>query len=226
MPWTCSTSRACVSPSSKASYATLLSLCVTALLGGCTAFQEQRPQERPVIVNTAAEDVARTYLETMKGLAAGDPGRRADIFYEVEREYTRSPTTTNTLRYAAALVTPGHPAAKLPEGKKLLETLLANPERMSASERTLAAVLLYETDEQLRLASENRRLLDTLDSRTRSHVGAEKRVLAQQEENARLRRELADAQQKLDAVKEIEKSIIERSPATPATRDPSPGRDK
>jgi hypothetical protein len=223
MPWPLPTSRDGFDTSSaRILCAAVVALCVSALLAGCAAFETPRPQEKPIVVNTSIEDTPRTYLETMNGLATSDPGRQADIFYEVERDYTRSPTTTNTLRYAAALVTPGHPAARLPEGKRLLETLLANPERMSASERTLASVLLYETSEHLRLAAENRRLLETIDARNRTQAAADKRTQAQLEETARLRRELADAQQKLDAVKEIEKSIIERSPNTPAAREPAP----
>jgi hypothetical protein len=199
----------------------IAALVLVCCLAACAALEPERPQEKPIIVATSVDEGPRTYLETMNGLAASDPARQADIFYEVEHDYTRAPTTTNTLRYAAALATPGHPAAKLTEGKKLLETLLATPERMSASERTLAAVLLHETNENLKLAAENRRLLETLDYRGRTQANSEKRVQAQADENARLRRELADAQQKLDAVKEIERTIIERSPTPPGGRDPT-----
>jgi len=178
--------------------------------------------DKPIVVSTSIDEGPRLYLEIMNGLGESEPARQADIFYEVEREYTKAPTTTNTLRYAGALVTAGHSAAKPTEGKKLLETLLANPERMSASERTLAAVLLHETNERLKLAAENRRLLETLDDRSRTQANSEKRVQAQVEENARLRRELANAQQKLDAIKEIERTIIERSPTPSSGRDPTP----
>ncbi|MGH8185148.1 MAG: hypothetical protein ACREUC_01185 [Steroidobacteraceae bacterium] len=164
----------------------------------------------------------RGYLDTMDGLGSPDPARQADVFYEVEREYTRAPTTASTLRYAAALVTPDHPATSPSEGKRLLETLLATPERMTQEERTLAAVLLHETNVRLKLEAENRRLLATLDDRSRSQANSDRRVQAQLEENARLRRALADAQQKLDAIKEIERSIIERSPTPPGNRDAAP----
>jgi hypothetical protein len=197
-------------------------MCVAVALSACATLEAERPQEKPIVVATSIDEGPRTYLETMNGLASSDPARQADIFYEVERDYARAPTTTNTLRYAAALVTPGHPATKLSEGKKLLETLLASPERMSASERTLAAVLLHETNENLKLAAENRRLLETLDYRGRTQANSDKRVQAQVEENARLRRDLADAQQKLDAIKEIERTIIERSPTPPGGREPNP----
>ena len=107
-------------------------------------------------------------------------------------------------------------------GSNLLETLLATPERLTQDERTLTAVLLHETDVRLKLEAENRRLLATLDDRSRSQANSDKRIQAQIEENARLRRALAEAQQKLDAIKEIERSIIERSPTPPGNRDAAP----
>jgi hypothetical protein len=171
------------------------------------------------VVHTTTDSSVRIYLDTMDGLASADPARQADVFYEVERSFTQAPTTTSTLRYAVALVTPAHPAASPSEGKRLLETLLATPERMTQEERTLAAVLLHDTDVRLKLEAENRRLLETLDDRGRSQANSDKRVQAQLEENARLRRALAEAQQKLDAIKEIERSIIERSPTPPGNRD-------
>lgn len=166
--------------------------------------------------------IAPAYLDIMQNLSAADPARQADVFYEVERDYTRAPTTASTLRYAVALVTPGHPASSPNEGKRLLETLLATPERMTQDERTLAAVLLHETNVRLKLEAENRRLLATIDDRSRTQANSDKRIQAQIEENARLRRALAEAQQKLDAIKEIERSIIERSPTPPGNRDAAP----
>jgi hypothetical protein len=201
---------------------------VALLLQGCElAEQFRRPSEAnsaasaptepaPTSGNTAA------YLEVMSGLGTPDPARQADLFYEVEREYTRAPTTGSTLRYAVALVTPGHPASSPSEGKRLLETLLASPERLTQDERTLTAVLLHATDDKLKLEAENRRLLATLDGRGRTQANSDRRIQAQNEENARLRRALAEAQQKLDAIKEIEKSIIERSPTAPGNRDTAP----
>jgi len=190
------------------------------VMSGCQLVERlaQGPEPAaPPVVQTTDSSI-RSYLETMNGLASGDPARQADVFYEVEQDFTRAPTTSSTLRYAAALVTPAHPASSPSEGKRLLETLLATPERMTQEERTLAAVLLHETDVRLKLEAENRRLLETLDDRSRSQANSDKRVQAQLEENARLRRALAEAQQKLDAIKEIERSIIERSPTPPGNR--------
>jgi hypothetical protein len=194
-------------------------------LAGCALTDKLSNAPLPAPIMAPAQISAsglRGYLETMEGLASPDPARQADVFYEVEREYTRAPTTASTLRYAIARVTPGHPATSPQEGKRLLEALLATPERLTQEERAFATVLLNETNARLKLEAENRRLLATLDDRGRSQANSDKRVQAQVEENARLRRLLAEAQQKLDAIKEIERTIIERSPTPPGSRDANP----
>ncbi|MET0533867.1 MAG: hypothetical protein ABW171_06550, partial [Steroidobacter sp.] len=167
----------------------------TLSLHGC-AFTEKLRKEAQAIHSpnaptpqppSSSSGVAPGYLDIMNNLSTPDPARQADLFYEVEREYTRAPTTASTLRYAVALVTPGHPASSPNEGKRLLETLLATPERLTQDERTLASVLLHETNVRLKLESENRRLLATIDDRSRTQANSDKRIQAQIEENARLR---------------------------------------
>ena len=199
--------------------------CLLSALAGCALTDKIGEAPLPAPIMAPAQISAgglHAYLDTMEGLASPDPARQADVFYEVEREYTRAPTTASTLRYALARVTPGHPATSPQEGKRLLEALLATPERMTQEERAFATVLLNETNARLKLEAENRRLLATLDDRSRSQANSDKRVQAQVEENARLRRLLAEAQQKLDAIKEIERTIIERSPTPPGSRDANP----
>jgi hypothetical protein len=208
------TARRAVTP-----YAALCVLPLCALLSACDLLPQLRNEPTAVAVQAPTDDGITKYLETINGLASADPARQADVYYEAEREYTRAPTTSSTLNYAAALVTPGHPASRPLEGKRLLEALMATPERMLPAERVLVAVLLHETNERLKLEAEIRRLLATLDDRGRSQANSDKRAQAQAEEIARLRRALAEAQQKLDAIKEIERSLIERSPTPPGSRD-------
>jgi hypothetical protein len=210
--------------SSSQSNATIAALSLLALLvSGCALTDKLAPEPaaapvaQPSQVSSASG--VRGYLDTMDGLASSDPARQADVFYDVEREFTRAPTTASTLRYAVARVMPGHPNSSPSEGKRLLETLLATPERMTPEERTLAAVVLQETNARLKLEAENRRLLATLDGSNRSQANSDKRVQALLEENARLRRSLTEAQQKLEAIKQIERDIIERSPTPPGGRD-------
>ena len=129
------------------------------------------------------------------------------------------------MRYGAALVTAGHPAANLVEGKKILERLLANPERLTPAEKNLASFLVKDADARIQLQSEVRRLAATVDERTRgqANLGArlQSQVQAQSDEIARLRKQLDEAQRKLDAIKTMEKSFIERGATPPPSREPS-----
>lgn len=207
-------------------------ICASVVLGGCK-IPMPAPQDHSVApANNISQDDVSLYLQTMHDLTTGNPARQADLFYEIEREYTRAPTTTASLRYALALITPGHPAANLAEGKRILETLLALPERMLPLERTLATVMVREADARLSMEAEHRRLVATVDERVRGQANSDRRLQLQADEIARLRKELAEAKQKLDAITDIERTItIERSPSPPGSRDnsnqaqsPPPGR--
>lgn len=202
----------CIARACVAMAAALLCAC-----GGMAAREE--PRVAPV---AGGDSGMNAYLDTMRRLAAGEPAQQADVFYEVERAYLAAPTTANTMRRAIALLTPGHPSANLAEGKKLLEQLLATRERLIPAERDLASFLIKDANERLELQAEIRRLAATVDERTRRQANSDRRVTAQQEEIARLRRELDEAQKKLDAVKSIERSIIERSATPPAGRESTP----
>jgi hypothetical protein len=173
----------------------------------------------PVVAGDAG---VATYLETMNRLANSEPAQQADVFYDVERAFTGAPTTANTLRHAIALVTPGHPSSNLAEGKKLLEQLLATPERLVPAERNLAAFLVKDADARLQLQADIRRLTATVDERTRGQVGLDKRAQVQADEIAKLKRALQDAQHKLDAIISTEKSLSERSRPSATGREPSP----
>lgn len=197
----------------------VLAVSLAISLGGCTLTNQFGSAAATPTPPPPDAGPLHLYLDTMNALGNEDPARQADIFHEAEQDFTRAPTTTHTLRYALACVTPGHPAARPGEGKRLLETLLATPEHLTPEERTLAGVLLNETNTRLKLEAENRRLAATLDGQSRSQANSDKRVQAQIDENNRLRRALAEAQQKLDAIKEIERSIIERSSTPPGNRD-------
>ena len=182
--------------------------------GAAPAKTQNKPQ------SVTGEGGIPLYLETLHRLATGDPAQQADVFYEVERAYTSAPTTANTLRYAIALVAPSHPASNLAEGKKLLEQLLATPERLVQAERQLAAYLVKDAESRLQLQADVRRLTATVDERGRTQLVSDKRAQTQADEIARLKRALQEAQQKLDAIKSIENSSERNAPS--AGREPSP----
>ena len=196
------------------------------VLSGCGLFGDtpRKPTPAPVAAPPAtSEDVLKVYFQTMSALISNDPARQSDVFYEAEREYKKAPTTAAVLRYALAQMTPNHPGSNAANGKKLLETLLNNnPERLTPAERTFAGILLSQVAARLKIENEDRRAIATLEQSARTQASSDKRIIAQQaDEIARLNRALTEAKQKLEAIKEIERSSSERSPPPPGNRDNS-----
>lgn len=193
---------------------------VLPLLCGCEALVPRATPATPQVVR--AESEVQSHIDFMAAMATAGPARQVEMIEETERSYEIAPTTSNSLRFAGALGLAGHAGSNPARSAEILRTLLASPEKLTPGERTFATTLLDLVEAQLQLAAENRRLLATFDESTRAQVNFERRALAQAEENARLRKALEEAQQKLDAITDIERTIIERNVTPPANREPAP----
>lgn len=154
------------------------------------------------------------YLETMQALIDGDPVLQAEVFENAATAAEFVPTTTNRLRLALALATPGHPGADAPQAQRLLAELLAAGDTLLPEEQVLVIIHLQEVEERLILdtAARQQRERDAAEI-ARLSTDAAARLEAAQLENQRLRDELTDAQQKLDAITSIERSIRDRDGA-------------
>jgi hypothetical protein len=110
------------------------------------------------------------------------------------------------------LATPGHSGTDLDKAQNLLRDLLAQTALMTPSEVALAHVYLNSVEQQLILQSEARRLREsTVDRVDRTEEQAlAQRLAAVEAENRRLRSALADAEEKLEAITSIERSIREQ----------------
>ena len=198
---------------------------LTALLGGCEVTEDwwrmpgstERPE--PAGSNRSGVVEIDAYLDTMLLLAEGDLIDQAEIFGRVERANNVSPTTTNRLMYALALSTPGHPNSNPREAQLLLSELLATPENMVTDEHTLAEIQLLHTERYLVLQSESARLQgDAQQLARQQQSSSSRRLRALQTENKQLKDALDEANEKLDAISLIERTIID----TPTTgQDPN-----
>jgi hypothetical protein len=151
-------------------------------------------------------------LEMMSNLPKVDPARQAEIFQSAKDGADLTPTTSNRLRYALALATPGYSGTDPVAAQRQLSELLARPETLLPVERLLALVELKEVEQRLVLQAENKRMRDDA-SRDDSHdklAAINRRLAAESDENVRLRKALDEARAKLDAVTHIERSINDR----------------
>ena len=185
-------------------------------LGGCgmgDAFNRQK-NASPVQPDRAPQDLSpiAPLLEMMSNLPKVDPARQAEMFQSAKDAADLSPTTSNRLRYALALATPGYSGSDPVAAQRQLSELLARPETLLPVERLLALVELKEVEQRLILQAENKRMRDDA-SHDDSHdklVAINRRLATESDENVRLRKALDEARAKLDAVTHIERSINDR----------------
>ena len=180
-------------------------------LGGPFAREKQSAPAEPDRVPQALSPIA-PLLEMMSGLPQGDPARQAEVFQSAKDAAELTPTTSNRLRYALALATPGHSGSDPVAAQRQLSELLARPETLIPIERLLALVELKEVEQRLILQAENRRMRDDAahdDSRDKLQA-INRRLAAESDENVKLRKALDEARAKLEAVTHIERSINDR----------------
>jgi hypothetical protein len=151
-------------------------------------------------------------LEMMSNLPQGDPARQAELFQSAKDAADLTPTTSNKLKYALALATPGYSGSDPVAAQRQLSELLARPETLLPVERLLALVELKEVEQRLVLQAENKRMRDDAlhDESHDKLLAVNRRLAAESDENVKLRKALDEARAKLEAVTHIERSINDR----------------
>jgi hypothetical protein len=178
-----------------------------------------RPPPQPQHSESVAEDrdaavallLASTF-QSMQRLTQAPAAEQAELLAAARAGYERAPQGGAQLRYALLLGTPGHPGRDAPRAQTLLRQLVAQPETLAPIERAVALVELAQLDRELGLKADNERL--QADAQRGDHeravAAAQRRLQAELDENAKLRKQLEDAQAKLDAVANIERNLTDR----------------
>jgi hypothetical protein len=211
---------ACASQYPRAALTAIIALAMLALLSACAADLLGRSSQRdanpaPVVDRASASaTVITSYLDGLQKLLLAQPADQAEMVAAAQHEFELAPTPSHQLRYALILATPGHAATDQVRAQRLLAELTASPATLLPAERALAFLEQQRVDAQLQLAAENRRLQNVA-TRTQADRSNNltKRLQAELDENARLRKELDAAQAKLDAISDIERSLSERKPS-------------
>jgi len=156
--------------------------------------------------------VLEPYLQTLSDLAPGDATRQAAALAAALAAAQASATPSNTLRYALALGSAGHPGSNPVEARNLLSELLAGSPPLSAKELELANAYLREFDARVAQYAELARQREETEQKLQAQeTSADRRENALEAENARLRRALEEANRKLEAVAEMEQLLLDQS---------------
>lgn len=155
---------------------------------------------------------AESYLSEIYTLVNGDPFTQVEIFSDAKSAATLTPDPSTLLRYGLVLAAPGHAETDPQQAQSIFRELLSRIELMTPGEIALATIHLQDVEERLVLKAEARRLRA---ENTRA-AATEQRAMSQrmgkvEAENRRLRQQLSDAEQKLEAITSIERSIREQA---------------
>ncbi len=184
---------------------------LVAMTAGCAQTQEWLDGLRGAKTNESvilgAPEVGH-YIEEMYRLASGDPAAQAEIYADAESAAKLTPGPSTKLRYALALATPGYSGSNPQEAQSVFRDLLSQTELMSPAEIALASIHLKVVEEQIVLGAETRRLRS---ANSRARKTEAQRIAKVESENQLLRRSLEEAEQKLQAITSIERSIREQS---------------
>jgi hypothetical protein len=152
-----------------------------------------------------------TYLAELSELTSGDAGRQADIYDDASAAAELTPGPGSTLRLALVLATPGHAQSDPGQAVTLLREVLQQEASLTTEQRSLASVYLANAERLVSVTGEIARLRDSSAQANRAEQQSSARRIATVEaENERLRKELEDAEQKLEAITSIERSIREQ----------------
>ena len=198
-------------------------LLLAATLAGCLASTSTRnAQPLPTVDRSSTEStVISSYLDLCMRLARGSSAEQAEILANASNDYSAAPTPSRVLRYAMVLSTPGHPGHDPVVAQRLLREVLASPETLLPAERALAFLQLQQVERQQALQADVRRLQSNAERTANERIAQLQRQLkSESDESARLKRLLAEAQAKLDAIANIERSSGNGRPPQPEGRKP------
>jgi hypothetical protein len=190
---------------------------VALLLGGCAQTKQLMSGMRK---SSSSEDVgilgapeADQYLQEMYKLVAGDPATQAEIYADARSASTLTPGPSTNLRYALVLATPGHAESNAEMAQSLLRELLTQAPLMTQAEISLATIHLKSVEQLIVANSEVRRLrASTSRAAQTQEAAASARLTNVEAENRRLRQDLEEAEDKLEAITSIERSIRAQDP--------------
>ena len=187
---------------------------VVALLAGCAktkAFFTGQPEPTGDDVGILGTPSVDYYLDDMRQMASGDPASQAETFADPESGALITPGPQTNLRFALVLAVPGHPESDASQAASRLRETLAAPQLLTEGEIALASVTLRWAEELAVSQSEVRQTRASLARSAQSQQSATSRRMATLDaENQRLRQELSEAEEKLEAITSIERSIREQ----------------
>jgi len=191
-----------------------IAVSAAALLSGCGQTSDwikgriDSSASEPEILGAPEIEV---YISELGRIAGGDPAAQAEIYADAAAAAKLTPNASTNLRFGLVLAIPGHPESNPELAQSILREVLAQTILLTPAEISLAVIHLNSVERQIIANFETERLRASTSRAAQSQQQATaQRLAAAEAENRRLLGELEEAEQKLEAITSIERSIREQ----------------
>ena len=199
----------------KLTIAALASIGLVAMaLSGCSQTRDwikgrsKAETDDPAIVGAPGVEIL---VADLGQIASGDPAAQAELFADAAAAAQLTPNAMTNLRFGLILAIPGHPESDPERAQSILREVLAQTILLSPAEVSLATIHLNNVERQIVANSDSRRQQVSSTRTANTQEQALKKQLADIEaDNRQLRQDLEEAEQKLEAITSIERSIREQ----------------
>jgi hypothetical protein len=188
------------------------------LLAGCALLAPERSPRAPEGNDVQEATQVAAHIQALENAIHGDAAAQAATLAAARGAWEQEHLGTAGLRYGLLLAALAPPARDPLAAQDLLRDLLVRQQLPAAGERALAALELGRLERELALVADADRLnAELAQERERArngtaNVALTRRLQAEMEENARLRKALDEARAKLDAITNIERRYTDRPP--------------
>jgi hypothetical protein len=191
-----------------------MTILVIAGLSGCgqtTDWIKGRINSGPEKTGESGVQEVDSYITELGQIASGDPAAQAEIFADASAAAQLTPSPSTNLRFGLVLAIPGHPESDPERAQSILREVLAQTILLTPAEISLATIHLNNAQRQIVADSEARRLRSSTSRATETQQQAlRQRLTSVEAENLQLRQDLEEAEKKLEAITNIERSIREQ----------------
>jgi hypothetical protein len=187
----------------------ILTACASLGTGDKSGSVPNKPSSKASTTTEAPKPASiASYLDLLDRMAPGDSLRQSSELAATQANAQQNPTSANRLRYAIALGAAGHSLSNPVEARRQITELLAGQNELSPQEVSLANALLREFDARVALYADLSRQREESDHRLQAlDAESDRRYSALTAETLRLKKALAEAERKLEAVAEMERSL-------------------
>jgi hypothetical protein len=189
----------------------LLLVTLGMFLAGCETWSGlfDPPAPEPVVIEAPA---SKPYLDLLSMLVTSEPAEQNRIYAGSRMALEADPSASNQLKYALVLAAPGHANSDAAAAQRIFSSLLADPQGLEPVELDIIRISMAYSQQWQNILAQQDGLSEKLATMDSQQQARDRQIKELQGAVAALRKQLKDAEEKLDAIANIERQMERPEP--------------